>query len=177
MPVNLRAVFLPIESLGRRAIGRNIAALQTSADIVWFSDVDQVYKHGIFDRLAKLEWPDDAVMIYPRQFKIHESHETGDKALARVGGKPQLIDIDESEFADSSYNRAIGGVQIVKGDFARKYGYLRDSEKWMAPTNCRHFCRCYCDMAYRGFCREHGDIKKVDLPGMYRLRHSECSHS
>jgi len=170
-------LYLPIERLGRRAIGRNIIALQSKADIIWYSDIDQVYKHGVFDRLANLEWPDGAVMIYPRKYHISRDHAIGDKALARVGGKPQVIDIDELEFVEGACNRAIGGIQIIKGDFAREHGYLKDSEKWMAPTGCDHFCRCFCDMAYRGFCRDHGEIKKVDLPGMYRLRHSECSHS
>jgi len=167
-------ILLDLPHLGRRAIGRNIAAKASTADIVWFADVDQTYQDNILDRLVNLWWSKDAVMIFPGQIMIHKDHATGDKATKLVNGKPQLIDIDKTEFITKNYNRAIGGVQIVKGDFARKYGYLDNGPVWQKPVD--RFKQCKCDIAYRQFCKEHGRIAKANLPGLYRIRHTEAAH-
>lgn len=160
--------------IGRRCIGRNRTALETEADIVWFADVDQVFREGIFDRLAEMEWPDGASMIYPRIIKIHKDHATGDELL-NSSKEPKLVDVDPEDFIDKRYRRAIGGVQIVQGDFARKYGYLNGDEKWQRPTD-RPFGDFRDDVAYRSFCLQHGPIVGVDLPGMFRLRHTAVTY-
>ncbi len=173
--VRAGSIHFPISELGRRAIGRNSAAKSSYADIVWFADVDQCYRDGILDRLANLEWPEGATMIYPKEIMIHRDHALGDEDLAKVGGDPRLIDVDPSRFVTKRYNRAIGGVQIVRGDFAREHGYLDGDPKWQRPTDGR-FARCSCDRAYRSFCKSRGRIVGVDLPGVYRLRHTEAGH-
>lgn len=175
--LDLVALAMPISNLGRRAIGRNLAALGSSGDIVWFADCDQVYRDGILDRLAGLDWPDGATMIWPRRIHIHRDHATGDEALRRVSGVSQLIDVEASEFVPKSYSRAIGGVQIVRGDFAREHGYLDGHSKYQRPIRGDSFVQCHCDRPYRQFCSKHGDIRRVDLPGMYRIRHSESAHT
>lgn len=172
---DLTAIPLDIRSLGRRAIGRNKAAKTTPADIVWFADVDQCFREGILTRLAGMAWPEGAVMIYPRQIMIHKDHATGDRATALVEGHPRIIDINPNEFIPKRYNRAIGGVQIVKGDYCRKYGYLDGDEKWMKPTN-GNFVSCTCDRAFRSNCRKVGKTPGVELPGLYRIRHTEAAH-
>ncbi len=169
-------VNLDINSLGRRAIGRNLAALQTDADIVWFSDVDQVFHDGILQRLMELEWPEGAAMIFPRHIMIQRDHELGDTALKKVQDDSKLIDIDPTEFVSKRYGRAIGGVQIVQGDYARKYGYLNKT-KWVKPITSGKFLACWCDRIYREQLHSRGDkIVAVDLPGLYRLRHSKAGH-
>jgi len=176
-PIGLRVIPLDVSRLGRRAIGRNTAALHTTADIVWFADVDQVYRDGVLDRLAALEWPEDAVMIFPRKIKIHCDHRTGDAATKLVGDEPRLIDINPDEFIDKGYNRAIGGVQCVRGDFAREHGYLNDHPKWQKPRDDgRPFGDFKDDLQYRGFCGRRGTIVGVDLPGMFRLRHLRTTY-
>ncbi len=171
----IRWYYLPPAKLGRRAIGRNHAAGLTKADIVWFADVDQVYRDGVLDRLAAMPWPEGATMIYPGKIKIHRDHATGDRAAELVADGPRLIDIDPGEFIDKRYNRAIGGVQIVKGNFAREHGYLDGDPRWQRPTG-GEFASCRCDVPYRRFCGTKGSIIKVDLPGMYRLRHTVAGH-
>lgn len=165
----------PIEKIGRRAIGRNIAAKQTIADLVWFTDCDHVFLDGCLDRLAGMDWPDGASMIYPTPIQIHRDHATGDMTTALVD-RPKLISVNKAEFIPKHYNRAIGGVQIVQGDFARKHGYLDGDEKWQRPLNRKTFVSCRCDRAYRTRCLEHGSIVPVDLPGVYRIRHTATTH-
>ena len=162
--------------LGRRCIGRSSVAGYTLADFVWFADVDQVWDGSCFDRLVAMPWPSGASMIYPKTIKIHRDHATGDAALAKVDlDNPRLIDVDPSEFIDKGYNRAIGGVQIVRGNFARQYGYLNGDPAWQQPA-AKPFGDFRDDVAYRTFCWTKGPIVGVDLPGMLRLRHSTTSY-
>jgi len=170
------------EQLGRRAIGRNMAAKDSKADIVWFSDVDQVFANDIFHRLADMPWPEEdgkpASMIFPREIQIHRDHKTGDEVLEQ--GRSRLstvVQIDPKLFIPKKYHRAIGGVQIVKGNFARQHGYLDGHRKWQKPrTDGKVLGDFHDDRAYRGFCVRHGPIVPVDLQGLFRLRHSTCSY-
>jgi hypothetical protein len=172
----LRMMPLTVPSLGRRCIGRNIAAKNSAGDIVWFDDVDQVYRDGVLDLLAAYEWSDDVVMVFPKQIQIHRDHHLGDRCLFRIR-EPQLVDTDPGEFINKRYNVAIGGVQIVRGDFARRHGYLDGNERWQQKrTDGRPFGDFRDDLAYRGFCKLYGRIQGIDLPGMYRLRHTRTTH-
>lgn len=162
--------------LGRRCIGRNRLALNTEADIVWFADVDQVFRDGMLDRLATMEWPENASMIFPREIKIHRDWKTGDERTGAIDlDDPCLVDVDPMEFVPKQYHDAIGGVQIVRGDFVRKHGYLAGDEKWQRPS-VDPFGDFRDDVAYRRYCRQCGPIVRVDLPGMYRLRHTRTTY-
>lgn len=183
-PLRTKVILLPRDQLGRRCIGRNIAALGSKADIIWFADVDQVYGDGVLDRLATLPWPSESIpgqefglasMVFPRDIKIHRDHATGDKVAVTVG--PGLVDVDPAEFIDHHYHRAIGGVQIVRGDFARQHGYLNGVKKWQKSVQQgRLFGDFNDDIAYRKQCLVHGPIMPIDLPGVYRIRHSRTSY-
>lgn len=184
--LNWASYWLPVyriplspQALGRRCIGRNRAAKETEADLVWFTDCDHTFQEGCLDRLASLDWPIaegvPASMVFPKTIKIHQDYATGDQAAEKVGGKPHLVSVDKSRFVDKHYNRAIGGVQIVRGDFARKHGYLDGDSKWQKPAD-KPFGDFKDDVAYRGFCKQHGHIVGVDLPGVYRMRHSTTSY-
>ena len=166
--------------LGRRSIGRNASAQASTADFVWFADVDQVYRDGILDRLAGFDWPDKATMIYPKKIWIHRDHVTGDKATSKVTNNPQLVDIHLDEFTSKRYDRAIGGVQIVKGDFARKYGYLGNTPKWQRSvyevSDGKMFGDFRDDVVFRTHCKLLGNVQGVNLPGLYRLRHTQTTH-
>lgn len=173
----INLLYLDVEELGRRCIGRNGAAKWSHADIVWFSDVDQVYRDGCLDKLAEMPWPDGASMIYPRTIKIHRDHATGDVATGLVGDEPRVLDVDPAEFIDKSYRTAIGGVQIVRGDFAREHGYLDGDADWQRPReDGKPFGDFRDDLAYRRFCKRHGEIVGVDLPGMFRIRHTRTTY-
>ena len=175
----LKIIPMKLSMLGRRSIGRNMAALSTSADIIWHTDCDHIFHEGCLDYVATVAWPNWAPMIFARQIMIHQDWITGDVALAK-SVRPCVIDIDPSEFVHKKYNRAIGGVQIVQGDYAREYGYLRDNPRWQSPyTGLRGFDSCTCDKAYRRFIQERPEnntIIPVNIPGLYRLRHTQTTH-
>ncbi len=169
---------LPVEQLGRRAIGRNQAALSSKEDFVFFTDVDHVFDPEVFAAIPNRFAQCGAVMIFPKQIMIHQDHAAGDAAAqSAVQSSEMRPAIDKSQFIPKHYGKAIGGVQIVRGEFARKYGYLADDPKWQAPrTDGKPFGDFRDDVVYRGFCLQYGEIKGVDLPGIWRLRHSTTSY-
>jgi hypothetical protein len=178
--VNIRAIPMDKERLGRRCFGRDLAAKGTKADFVWFSDVDQVYLDGVLKRLEDMEWPEEegkpASIIFPKINRVAKHRTVGDALLQGVAsGASRLHRIDTSAFTDKKYHRAIGGVQIVKGDFAREHGYLTGSGKIREDGVL--FGDFRDDIAYRKASSKHGPIIGVDLPGMYRIRHTEKTHS
>jgi len=176
-PIRARLIVLHKTQCTRRSIGRNNAALSSTGDIVWFADVDQVYRDRILDRLADTPWPPDSVMLFPKQIMIHKDHTTGQAATDKVNHQPAVVDIDPGDFKPKIYHRAIGGVQIVQGDFTRRYGYLNNHSVWQKPHESgKQLKNFHDDRQYRGFCEKHGMIKGIDLPGMYRIRHTSSSY-
>ncbi len=161
------------EELGRRSIGRNLAALNTTADLVWFTDVDHVFTQECLERLAAMDWPAGASMIYPKTIQISRDHATGDQAIKQIAF--HRYEINPNDFVPKHYSRAIGGVQIVTGDFARKYGYLDSYPEYQKPV-VKPFGDFKDDIVYRKFCLTHGPIIGVDLPGIHRIRHSTTSY-
>jgi len=170
--LNIRVLSLSTDQMSWRAIGRNEAALSTKADIVWFSDCDQVYRDGVLDKLSEREWPENKTLIYPHRVMINTNYEYGDRSVENIK-EPCLVDIDTKEFKMRGYRKPIGGVQIVKGDHAREHGYLKDNEKYMVPFGKPFDKHCRDDTIYR---KQTGDefIQAIRLPGVYRMRHTEC---
>ena len=178
---DLRGIAMSKEKLGRRSIGRNIAAKAAEEDIVWFADVDMVFREGCLDELyaqfVGLQ-SKNVVMVYPTKIKIHKDHETGDRAVENARKSAlKYVDVKPEDFGDKTYNRAIGGVQIVWGDFARKHGYLDGDMKWQQPrTDGKPFGDFRDDIAYRKFCSGYGRVQGIQLPGVYRLRHTKTTY-
>ena len=174
--IRINPLGFTLPQLGRRSIGRNIAAIESKADIVWFTDCDYVFGEGCLDALVDLTWPDFAPMVFPKYVQIHTDWATGDVALAKAV-EPCLVDVDEAEFVPKKYSRAIGGVQIVKGDFAREHGYIPDNKRWQKPyDHPRGFDQCRCDKPYRRFAASKGSILPINLPNLFRLRHTQTTH-
>jgi len=174
--VKLHTIPCTLPNLGRRAIGRNVAAITATGDIVWFTDCDYVFGEDCLDALAEVTWPSFAPMVFPKTVLIHRDHATGDVALAKAA-KPCLINVEPDDFIPKKYSRAIGGVQIVKGDFAREHGYIPDNKRRQTPYHHeRGFDQCRCDLAYRRFVASKGSILPITLPHCYRLRHSQTTH-
>jgi len=127
--VRLKVTHLPKEQLFRRSIGRNLLALQTRADIVWFTDCDYLI-HGtslydVFHQMGQA----DIRFIYPGQI-MGTTHEVGDQIIQQATDWTGPIKADRSLITEVlPMNRAIGGIQIVDGDLCREYGYLKDSKK------------------------------------------------
>jgi len=178
----LACVPMRVENLGRRSIGRNFAAENTSADYVWFTDVDYWFDANVVDDLCTMQWPKDAVMVFPQNINISKTHELGDKLLkyyagvyeGTTGSVPYTPNLQVRDYCDKTYYKAIGGVQIVKGSFATENGYVRGG-KWQIPST-KPFGDFKDDIAYRNACRLLGKIVPVELKGVYRIRHTETSY-
>ena len=111
-------------------------------------------------------------MVFPKSINIHKKHTFGDKLIdSVVNDVVQLSPIDKNEFDSRKENRAIGGIQIVKGDWCRENGYLKGT-RWMTPVGVtKGFLSCKCDVPFR---KTVGRSEAVDIPDVYRVRHSVC---
>lgn len=172
-------LYLPYEKLFRRAIGRNIRAKHTKANVVWFTDCDYCFGEGCLDAVAELVTADSGLCI-PKTCKIsydvngvlqdceRPNHETGHAAIERERDNP-LPELREDEFMEREEKRAIGGLQIIGGNLARKIGYL-DGTRWVEPVDPQlGFRSCRCDAAWR---RANGlKAMRLPIPNCYRLRH------
>lgn len=165
----VQTVSLDLEHLFRRAIGRNFCALQTRSDLVWFTDIDYYFGPGAVDAACQQTTP-DTQLACPNEILIHRDHETGDLDL-RSQRDAALPTILFEHFNRRRQRVAIGGLQLVGGNTARRVGYCEGS-KWVQPVDAEQgFRSCRCDRAFRhlnGFATEH-----LDIPAVYRLRHTQ----
>lgn len=184
------------ERLFRRAIGRNIAALKTNAQAVWFTDCDYFLGEGAYEAILEHVQPIEqstdeqsaedspggstqARLYHPETVMISRDHVTGDAMLkkgrpkdaARYGfGNP--AGLPESMFVPKTHHIAIGGIQIVHGETANRVGYL-EGTKWVQPVeSAGGFRQCRCDRAFR----KHNKFLRTPLPieQIYRIRHLEA---
>jgi hypothetical protein len=161
--LDVKVLALSKTLMSRRCFGRNIAARGSEADIVWFSDVDQMFREGILDRLKHTIWDNGTVMVFPRMEKRCRNRITM-KYL-----KYPDMEINPNCFKDWYILKPIGAMQIVRGNFARKHGYIPNC---IIERNREPFSRtCNDDVVYRRFCATKGDFKRTYLPGVYRFLH------
>lgn len=173
--------------LFRRAIGRNIAALDSNeAEIVWFTDVDHVFGEGCIDSLLEtwrtLQWNAQTVgepvaMVYPKTIQIQTEHARGDRFVEEQLKHPTLCPFpDDAEWETKKYDRAIGGIQICNGNLVRQHGYLNGT-KWIQPTDgTKPFPSFGDDKAFRNRMAELGKIVPIELPNLFRLRHTKTTY-
>lgn len=168
-------------SLFRRAIGRNMAALTTKADLVWFADCDMVMGEGGLDFLVKYHQEnkdDDKAKLLVPQSAMWSEQEKGDELAAAVehwNWQDGPVDIDTSEdFVLRRYSRAIGGVQIADGQVCRLHGYIprstryqKTEKQWKRTKEDPHY-RKQLDRIYKT-----GTGRKIDMPNISRIRHTE----
>jgi hypothetical protein len=156
--------------LCRRAIGRNHAALASTADYVLYSDVDYLFGPGALDaaaeqlRIANTSGP---AICYPQEILVSGSQEAGDVDIERVT-KPGLYEIDATQLVPRAQPRAIGGSMWVPGEFCRQRGYLSDCPKWQRPAG--EWKRTFCDTAFRGW--SGLPSRAIPVPNVWRIRHS-----
>lgn len=175
-PSNVAHKVWPVSrgQLCRRSIGRNLAAKATAADVVWFIDCDMTLGEGAIDKLASEIWSKpQGVLFYPRRVMVPEQKRGDDLIMAatEVDGPCML---DQTGFKSKRYNRAIGGVQIVRGESARHDGYLPDNKKFQSPSH--EWRRTFEDRVYRSWLdKRHGSGcgHKVCLPQVCRIRHTQ----
>lgn len=177
--IPIRIIDLDRGSLFRRSIGRNIAAKQTDADIVWFTDVDHVFGLGCLESLQE-EWNRSdprPVMVWPKELQITESHGAGDSWWKANRVRIGILEMGGMTFERKNVTRAIGGIQIVSGDAAREYGYLDGWKKFQTPVSPDiPFPNFRDDVKYRKFIMSKGPSKFVDIKNLYRIRHSAVTY-
>jgi hypothetical protein len=155
---------LPKEQLFRRAIGRNLAALATSADWVWFTDCDLMFREGCLDTLGVVLRGRRDALVYPRVERVTELLAEDDPRLRPHTG---LVDIDDRHFVVREPGRATGPLQITHGDVARALGYCAPIAYYQQPAE--RWCKAHEDRAHRWLLETQGT--PIELPGVYRIRH------
>jgi hypothetical protein len=168
--LRIRLWKLPTARLFVRGIGRNLAALATDADWIWFTDCDYCFRGGTIDWLAHASIPDNKSLIFPRRLFQSRSHTDGDRAIEEASGEPRIVNIRESDFIAVRLSRAIGGVQICRGDVARDRGYVRGAK--FHHRKAARWQRAREDVAFRRDLRTRG--MPVEMPNVFRIRHSQC---
>ena len=154
-------------SLFRRAIGRNLAALQTDADWVWFTDCDQIFHAECLDHLADILQGRGDLLVYPTQVGLTDLLEDDDQLLQDASQGPRLLDIEPQSFTTTTHTRAVGALQIVHGDAARSIGYCRDIRFLQEPVD--RWRKTYEDRVFRWLLGSQGT--PIDLNGLFRIEH------
>ncbi len=166
--IRVRRWTLPQKELMQRAIGRNLAAKATVADWVWLADCDYYFGEGALDAIPDAFASKRTELLYPKRI-YGTDHPTGDRLIEDASGEPRLLTINPDDFTPLKYSRAIGGVQIVRGDTLRTKGYCSGSKllkrrpgKWRDTVGDVHFRRT---LNSRGV--------KAPIPNVFRIRHSQ----
>jgi hypothetical protein len=163
---SLKLMPLTLAQLSKRAIGRHLTTINCRQDLIWFADADYLFRSEVLVGLRDCS----NVLSYPNTINIQQDHISGDQ-LVNSDDETQCF---QQEFVLCKYRKAIGGAQIVSGRWARENGYLPNS-KWQKPhKHGRPFIGTPDDVAFRNQVGSQGT--GIDLPGVYRLRHSRTTY-
>jgi len=177
-PIQLSAIVLKPQQVWRRAIGRNLVAERdVDSDLIWYTDCDYLFGDGCIDMLfEKWEERDRPEMLWPKWFLVNETKEPIDQFWKDSVGHRGMIMPDISNFILQKCPRAIGGVQIVRGDWLRERGFLPNTKWQDAPDE--PFPDCRDDVAFREWLRKVGGRYRWTEPltGLYRMRHTEVGY-
>ncbi len=160
----------PLEKtrLFRRSLGRNLAARATEADWIWFSDCDIVFREGAIDGAGDALRDRDDFLVFPRAHQITELLEHDDPILEEGRKELRLLDIDPAwGFSPDVRERAVGALQIARGDVARAAGYCGTIDFYQRPVP--RWRRTHDDRVFRWLLGTQGN--PVEIPGLYRIRH------
>jgi hypothetical protein len=158
---------LPRQKLFRRGIGRNMAALETEADWVWFTDCDLMFRDDCLDELSDLLQDKRDALVFPDEERTTELLAEDNPMLRAGSGEPRILSIDTSNFTARKMTRATGPLQIAHGDVCRAVGYCRTINLYQQPSET--WCKAHEDRAFRWLLRSQG--KPLPIPGVYRIRH------
>lgn len=165
---NVRWNWRPLtrQELFRRGIGRNLAARETRADWIWFTDCDLMFQENCLDALAERLSGADDVLVFPAIENTTSLLAEDDPMLA-AGAKPQVLHVSSGNFNSHSRDRATGPLQITHGDVARACGYCENIALYQTPSNI--WCKAHEDRAFRWLLGTQG--KPIEIPGVFRIRH------
>jgi hypothetical protein len=163
--VKLCEVVMSKGELFRRAILRHKWTQRSDADVLWFADCDYAVGEGtVAAILAQVQKTDG--LAFPRHYWISNDHAAGDRTtLAGV--------IEPSQFHQRRSKTAIGGIQIIGAQYAKRIGYLGgEDSKWQQPDDPSVPFRCFRDdSAWRRYLFPNG-AREIDVPNLFRVRHS-----
>lgn len=160
---------LPKESLFRRSIGRNLAAKNTRADWIWFTDCDILFHEGCLAALADALQGRDDSLVFP-VIGLGTSLLPDDDPILEKGRQgPQLLEIPIEEFKPygGERDKAKGPHQITHGDIARACGYCETIGLYQTPAD--RWRKTYEDRAFRWLIGTHGT--PLDIPNVCQIRH------
>jgi len=158
---------LPRQQLFRRGIGRNLAALETRADWVWFTDCDLMFRESCLDTLAELLQGRQDALVFPREERVTGLLAEDNPILQAGGQQPQVLDLDTSDFTTIQLSRATGPMQIAHGDVCRAVGYCRNIGIYQQPSET--WTKAHEDRAFRWMVESQGE--PLPVPNVYRIRH------
>lgn len=159
---------LPRRMLFRRAIGRNHAARNTTADWIWFADCDLMFREGCLDALVDALQGRRDTLVFPRAERCTLLLDDTDPMIAAGRGRIDVLDVDTGRFNERTRTRAVGPLQITHGDIARSVGYCECLPYYQRPSD--RWCKCHEDRAFRWLLRTRGVA--LNIPGVYRIRHA-----
>lgn len=172
--VTMNVVDIRKERLFRRAIGRDMAARSTDADLVWFADVDMFVGESCLDSLESAvgSAPSTGVLFFPDVVGV-TTKENGDRLVQLCKDASKPIVPPTYDCMTWKYPKAIGGVQFTNGDALRKHGYVKHGSRYLKEQ--KRFVSCRGDIAHRRHITEKaaGTQERVSIPDLYRIRHSE----
>jgi hypothetical protein len=158
---------LPKQALFRRAIGRNLAALDTQADWVWFTDCDLMFREHCLDHLAMALQGRQDFLVFPKIERCTLLLAEQDPMFYMNWDNLRVMDIDTRQFEENKRSRATGPLQITHGDVARRSGYCASLNYYQKPS--AKWCKAHEDRAFRWLLGTQG--VPIDVPGVYRIRH------
>jgi len=160
---------LPPEHLFRRAIGRNLAARQSTADWVWFTDCDLTFQHNCLNSLNDVLQGRQDALVYPNVESKTDVYTEDDLVTNNSLQEPELLFVQPSQFIAHNITRATGPLQITHGDVARAIGYCNDVPFYQTPSN--HWEKAVEDRMFRWLIGSQG--VGVDVDGVCRIQHAE----
>lgn len=167
-----RIVTLPKELLFRRSIFRHRISQESRADVIWYADCDYLIGEGAIEAiLAQVQKTDG--LRFPREYWRHLDHDRGDETWQKMASQAVLPPIDPSQFELIPSKFAIGGIQLIGADEAKRIGYLGGRRsKWQRPVNPDiPFADFRDDSTWRRkLPRGYG--RSIDVPNLFRVRHS-----
>jgi hypothetical protein len=167
---NVRWNWMPLTppELFRRSIGRNRAALSTTAEWIWFADCDLVFHQGALDELGRTLTGRTERLVFPRSHLVTPLLDPDDPILAAGRGDPRILDIDPTwAFSVDERERAVGALQIARGDIARTLGYCGTIDVFQEPLP--RWRRTHDDRVFRWLIGTQGT--PIEVPALYRIRH------
>jgi len=160
---------LPAPYLFRRSIGRNLAARNTSADWVWFTDCDETFQKGCLESLHKALQQTEATLVYPAL-----EHRTAplENSVFEIDYSSQswletICQLPLEQFHVSKMSRATGPLQISRGNVVRELGYCDSVSCFQKPET--QFAKAHEDRVFRWLLGSQGTA--MDIDGVYRIQH------